>query len=345
MNTEAVNLTGIFHSQAVNWIMVLWLPIFTISIGYFVYFNPSFLELVITLNLWLLGYHHLVSTYSRIAFDWQSVKENWKFVFLLPILVLSCVYGIFKLGGVIWIGSIYLYWQWYHYTRQSEGVSKAFGMKSDDKSIINDKLHRFLFYIIPILCLLMMVSRNNQMFFGSSFFSIPLSNELRYFIGVTIALLTIFASFRIILFAKSQRVTLFYAVYLLSHFAIYIVAYVAIDKITTGWLVINIWHNTQYIAIVWLFNTNRFKSGINPKHRLISYLSQPEPGRILIYLLSFILLTLLFYGFVNIGAEYIIGTTGLPAILIIYSTLNFHHYIVDSQIWKLRKKTISKNLS
>ena len=30
--------------------------------------------------------------------------------------------------------------------------------------------------------------------------------------------------------------------------------------------------------------------------------------------------------------------------IIIYQTLNFHHYIVDSRIWKLRKKPVRNNL-
>ena len=344
MNTLAnTSLQGIFPSQLSNWFMVFWLPLFAICVGYFVYFNPTFLELVITLNLWLLGYHHLVSTYSRIAFDVQSIKENWQFIFLLPALVLLSVFSIYKVGGIIWIGSIYLYWQWYHYTRQSEGVSKAFGMKSADTSLINNKLQRVLFYTVPLLCLLMMVSRDSQMFFGSSFFQIPLSEPVRMLIAVFILGLTLIAFLRIAYFIKQNTITLFYGLYLISHYLIYTVAYVAIDEITTGWLVINIWHNAQYIAIVWLFNTNRFKQGIDPQHRLISYLSQPK--RLLMYLLSFILLTFVFYGLVNNASAYLIGTTGLPMILIIYSTLNFHHYIVDSQIWKLRKKTISKNLS
>jgi hypothetical protein len=36
--------------------------------------------------------------------------------------------------------------------------------------------------------------------------------------------------------------------------------------------------------------------------------------------------------------------TATMAGLIIYQTINFHHYIVDSLIWKLRKPKLRQNL-
>ena len=34
----------------------------------------------------------------------------------------------------------------------------------------------------------------------------------------------------------------------------------------------------------------------------------------------------------------------LPLFLITYQTINFHHYIVDGLIWKMRKKPLQKTL-
>ena len=45
----------------------------------------------------------------------------------------------------------------------------------------------------------------------------------------------------------------------LSHIAIFSAGYLLIDDINTGWLVLNIWHNLQYVLIVWMFNVNRFR--------------------------------------------------------------------------------------
>jgi hypothetical protein len=34
----------------------------------------------------------------------------------------------------------------------------------------------------------------------------------------------------------------------------------------------------------------------------------------------------------------------LPLALIVYQTINFHHYIVDALIWKLRRKPVQQVL-
>ena len=34
----------------------------------------------------------------------------------------------------------------------------------------------------------------------------------------------------------------------------------------------------------------------------------------------------------------------LPLILVAYQTINFHHYVVDGLIWKVRRKKLRRNL-
>jgi hypothetical protein len=34
----------------------------------------------------------------------------------------------------------------------------------------------------------------------------------------------------------------------------------------------------------------------------------------------------------------------LPVALVTYQAINFHHYIVDGVIWKVRKKSLQKTL-
>lgn len=334
---------GIFPSRLTNLAKLIFLPIFAMSVGAIAYLNPPYRELIVTLNLWLLGYHHVLSTYSRIGFDVKSMKENWFFVFVLPIIVLVSVYFVYQYGGPIWIGSIYLYWQWYHYSRQSEGVSKAFGMKSENKAILNQAPHRFLFYIVPILSLLLMSSRGGQTFFGTAFFQLTILSSIRPALMALLVFALAVIVYRLYQLHRTKQITTYYVIYLLGHYSIYVFSYVLIDDITSGWLAINIWHNAQYIGIVWLFNRNRYKAGTDKSHLLISYLSQPK--RVLMYFLFFITLTFIFYGLVNNAVDYFAGLNGLPMLLIVYSTINFHHYVVDSQIWKLRKKSVSQNLS
>jgi hypothetical protein len=130
--------------------------------------------------------------------------------------------------------------------------------------------------------------------------------------------------------------------YLCSHHMIYVVSYALISDITQGWIVINIWHNTQYIAFVWLFNSNRFKGGVERDHLAVSWLSQERNW--LIYLLACLALTGLLYGAIGAAANWFEQFTVVPLALVCYQVLNFHHYIVDSLIWKLRKPAVQASL-
>jgi hypothetical protein len=117
--------------------------------------------------------------------------------------------------------------------------------------------------------------------------------------------------------------------------------YLAVEDITFGWLGINIWHNAQYILFVWLFNTRRFKDGIDPNARFLSYISQP--GRLWLYLLTCVAIT----GVVYAGLFGVLEATllaGLWGTIVFYQIVNFHHYVVDSMIWKQRQAPIRKTL-
>src|SRR6185437_2260693 len=118
-------------------------------------------------------------------------------------------------------------------------------------------------------------------------------------------------------------------------------AYILIPDITLGWLLVNIWHNGQYILFVWMFNARRFANGVDPKARFLSYISQEE--RLWLYMLVCLAITGLLYAGVlsTIGNALALGLTGT---IVIYQIMNFHHYVVDMLIWKVRKGPVKATL-
>lgn len=104
----------------------------------------------------------------------------------------------------------------------------------------------------------------------------------------------------------------------------------------------------QYILIVWLFNNNRFRDGISPDHWFISFISQQK--FLWLYFSICLVLSFAFYGLVEFISHYI-APTYLPSLIndggwavVCYQGINFHHYIVDGYIWKVRKKSVAANL-
>src|SRR3546814_13692993 len=86
--------------------------------------KPELFAPILLLDLWLLGYHHVIATYTRLCFDAASRRQHAFLLFGLPPLVLGAVVLLAAGFGFWIIPTIYLYWQWSHSTHQRWGVSQ-----------------------------------------------------------------------------------------------------------------------------------------------------------------------------------------------------------------------------
>ncbi|MES2017860.1 MAG: hypothetical protein V4484_15325 [Pseudomonadota bacterium] len=321
---------------------VLGIPLLALAVGALALGFPNYFLLILTLDLALLGYHHVISTYTRLLFDLQSARQHWALLLPLPVAVLACVYVLLSWGGVAAVGTLYLHWQWYHYTRQSEGINKAYGMKTRSTQGGSAAFNRFTFYLVPVAAFLMMSARPDALFLGMEVWKLPVAPWLAQLTlagaGASLAW-WLAAQVRALRAGTLGRL---HFAYLCSHYLIYLVAYVAIHDITTGWLVINVWHNAQYIAFVWLFNSNQFKGGVNRQQLALSWLSQE--GRWPVYLMACLALTGVVYMSIDASNAFFAQYTVVPLVVLVYQAINFHHYIVDSLIWKLRKRDVQSAL-
>ena len=124
-----------------------------------------------------------------------------------------------------------------------------------------------------------------------------------------------------------------YEGFLLSHVVIFLAAYVWIDDANVGWLAINIWHNLQYVLVVWMVNVKKYGGRADADEPLLSRISQP--GRPITYFVCCLAITSLVYLGLDRFTVVVMGG-GLAATVGIYMGVNFHHYIVDALIWKRR---------
>jgi hypothetical protein len=309
--------------------------------GLVILIEPSLFYPILVLDLWFLGYHHVIATFTRICFDKQSFAENkFLMVGLLPIVIVATL-GVAWVFGLWVIVTIYFYWQWYHYTRQSWGISRAYRGKDAGAQYEDGWLDQAIFYAIPIFGILARSAEQHPTFIGLELWSVPVPPAIATISGyVAIALLAYWLAARIKA-ALVGQLAVVHTMYMLTHFAIFFLAYIATDDITLGWLMINIWHNAQYILFVWMFNTKRFSNGIDPDAKFLSYISQP--GRLWLYLLTCVLITgVLYWGFLR-TLDWLFFA-GLSATIVLYQIVNFHHYMVDSKIWKLRKPKLRETL-
>jgi hypothetical protein len=125
-----------------------------------------------------------------------------------------------------------------------------------------------------------------------------------------------------------------------SHLLVSMAGYIWISDITIGWLVVNVWHNIQYLIFVYRqqrTGTSSFNDGIRPncvpvdRKSLIKLLKPPTR-----YFLICFACGAAIYGIASGVGESLLWL-GFPTILIAHLILNFHHYLADSFIWKRRR--------
>jgi hypothetical protein len=337
---------GWLRGPAFDLPFVAGIAVIAITTGLVVSRNNALFLPVLAADLWVLGYHHVVSTYTRLSFDRKSFAEHKNLIIYLFPAVAAVVATLAVTFGLWLIPTIYLYWQWWHYTRQSEGISKAYAGRARGKRTGDPRIVRATFYAVPIAGILAVSNRAPNEFLFMPLRTLPVGDTVliaAFVIAGALLALWVFEQFRA---WRAGELAVAYVLYVCSHFAIYFVAYIYIDQINYGWLVINIWHNAQYIAFVWLYNNRRFGGKIDPDSVFLSTISQNR--RFIIYFLTCLTISTLAYYLISIHvADALASTFTLTATatgLIIYQTINIHHYIVDSIIWKLRKKPIRQTL-
>lgn len=294
------------------------------------------------IDLWFLGYHHVIATFTRIAFDANDRKEHTFLLMVLPWVVLAATIGLATLDGLRGLATVYLYWQWFHYTRQSYGVLRLFERKHEITSVSQKRLNTLMLYNVPLVGILWLSYQHPGTFLSCPVHAIPVPSSLMW-AAVVVSLVTDLVWIVSQLYAwHYRRLAVTPLLFLLSHSVIFYVSYVGFSTLDFGWLVLNVWHNAQYILIVWLFNNRRFNRNDGTQTGLLPTISRSGVGGILTYFGTCLAISTVLYLTIAL-ALHREPLASIPlAAMVVYQTLNFHHYIVDSKIWKIRRPNIQK---
>jgi hypothetical protein len=304
--------------------------------GVVVTLEPGLFAPILAVDLWLLGYHHVISTFTRLCFDASSFRQHRFLVLGLPVIVIFAVFLL--IGGVgLWtVTTLYFYWQWFHYTRQSWGISQIYRRKANGLVSEEPRSLELIFYLLPLWGILNRSHQNADTFLGLELWLLPIPGVVVDLVGIAAGVaLTWWVVGRVILWYRG-RLPIAHTQYMVSHFAVFYVGYVAIESMDAGWLVLNIWHNAQYIALVWFYNSNRFKKGVDPSARFLSTISQAR--NTWLYLVVCVVLSTVAY----LAVDSLVAALIAP--IVIFQAANFHHYIVDGLIWKVRRESTRRTL-
>lgn len=297
--------------------------------------DRSLFRTLLFLDLWLLGYHHVVSTFTRLVFDRRSFTEYRFLVVELPLIIAAATLAAVMVCGTWILATAYLYWQWFHYVRQSYGIERAYRRKADPHVRIDDYVTTRALSLVPILGIVHRSWQQQPQYLGMDVRYLPVPGVV---VGIVAALAAVAVGWWLcqsLLAAVRGRLAPAHFLYLLSHHAVFVVGYILISDITAGWLVLNVWHNIQYIMFVWWFNNSRFQDRIDPEAKFLSTLSQRK--HVVGYVLFCLGVSTAVYLVVHQSTSSYMENGLIPAAVTAMMIINFHHYVVDGIIWKRRR--------
>lgn len=313
---------GVIRSRAYDGVMVLGVLLVALALGGTVVAWPRLFPIVLAADVWLFAYPHVTSTYTRIAFDRESLRRHWFLLFALPPLVLLATGIVGALGGAGGLFTVYFVGQTYHYTRQSYGIARAYRRVAGDLG--PDRLSDAVVYLFPLWGLVHRAAEGHPIFFDNPLHLPRLPMAASWGLGaVAVSLLSVWC-------IRELRRPRVHTAFVASHVALSTLSYVLVPEITQGWLFINIWHNAQYLLFVWAFNARRFAGGVEPERAFVSRLCQPKNAPF--YAGFCVLFGAGLYALLDAGGSRV-AIASLPVVLVLHLSVNFHHYLVDGVIW------------
>ena len=90
--------------------LVLGAPALAFLSGAVIVYEPSWFYPILIVDLWVLGYHHVIATFTRLCFDRASYEERrWMILYLVPAVAAATVLLAWLVG--IWaVVTVYFYW-------------------------------------------------------------------------------------------------------------------------------------------------------------------------------------------------------------------------------------------
>jgi hypothetical protein len=308
-----------------------------LSAGALASWSAPMMLAVLYINIWLLANPHLVATYTRIGAISSRTRLRWALIVVAPILILvalTIVALAYEAAGLL---ALYFVLQTFHVSRQSYGIARRHDCRLQ---VPRRGLPYLLIYLFPAWGYLHRSAQAPNSFLGYPIWLPPVPQELASAVGIAavVGALCWFACLGNARGAKQANEP--FNSFVLSHLMISLVGYVWISDITIGWLVVNVWHNIQYLVFVYRQRRPGVMTGKSSektdsvsarRKSLVEVLKPPAT----FFLACSIVGAVLYAAASRVGESLL--WLGLPTVLIAHFVLNFHHYLADSVIWKRRR--------
>jgi len=310
---------------------IVGVALIAVTVGVIAQSIPRALPFLFIADVALLGWHHVVASFTRLAHH-PSAPERRFLLFVLPPIVIGLVALSLGLLGASLIGAVYFYWQTFHYARQVWGVDRLYARKAGQ--LAPDRLTEVLVYLIAGAAMSHRSLVGVVNFGGQEIHFLPIPFWFAWGLdGITLLVALAWIG-RAISNPEVARVKPIRATFMATYALVFALGYGVIGDFLTGWVVVNIWHNLQYVVLVRILNEDRFAGDRRDTPGWVARSSQPAqavPYFALMVALG-VLLTVALESLSRLPFATLIPLTFAASM-----SFNFHHYIVDGIIWRTRK--------
>jgi hypothetical protein len=327
--------SGWLKDPAFDLTLILGVTLVACAMGGAVAAVPALFLPLLIFHTWCFGFDHVLATFTKLAGLPEDRRKNRFLIFALPPLIFGLTLLIGHHGGVGAIATGYFFFQWFHTTRQSWGIAQHYRRAAGGLGADPRWLSELTMWSVPVWGILFRCHQQPPRFLGMELLLPAVPRVIVAVVGVAAVLLTAgFVGTRWWAWRRGQ-LSLPHALYVSSHLLVFALAYLVVEDLLAGWLLVNVWHNVQYLAYVWMHNRARFGESVRKDAPLLSWLCQR--GRAVFYFAALLLISAALFGsiYAVLGRVDLWLEGRIISISLVFAlALNFHHYLVDGLIWR-----------
>jgi hypothetical protein len=240
------------------------------------------------------------------------------------------------------VRTMLFYWACWHFLAQNWGILRIYQRRCGDAMSGIAKLERVILYLGALWPISYRLYTGPWTLFGARIKHPTLEPWMVNGLGAAlIATSLLYLGIRVNQAMRGERVPWIRPLMLVGSWFGFLVPFVLIKKNgSAAFAAAACWHGLQYLGIVWFYNRNRWKDGVDAKAKFVSWISQP--GRPHLYFLGLLALAGSIYLALNVAAAVVYDTATWGSL--VWISLTFGHYYLDGVIWKLRKPELQKRL-
>lgn len=287
---------------------------------------------------------HLISTWTRVYLDGNERFKRPIHYWLIPAAIAATVVTFIFVEGRYsrTLRTVLFYWAFWHFAMQNWGILRIYQRRAGDAQARMASLERLVLWLGALWPMMHRLYTGPRHLFGAEIMYPRFEPWMVNGVGILLVIAaSTYVTIRAWQWTRGEKVALIRPLFLLSSWFGFFVPFVLIKQSgSAAFAAAACWHGLQYLGIVWFYNRNRWKGGLDPKARLVSWISQP--GRVPFYFLSLLAIAGTVYGGIILASKVALDAERWGSM--VWMSLTFGHYWLDGVIWKLRKPELQKHL-